>query len=193
MGQRCAKSNETNPTSPSDSLDVAPPNRGERKVVILGDYGVGKTSILLRAVEGTFSDMAVPSLLSNSRKKIVSTSSGDVTLDVWDTAGQERTGALISSFYKRVSAVVYVFDITSQDSFQHIEGWIRKVDDYRELETPPAFLVGNKFDQEQYRAVSKQAAESFAQQNGMTYLETSAKDSIVSVDGLFTAVGNALK
>eukprot|EP01122_Echinamoeba_exundans_P006942 TRINITY_DN203_c0_g1_i2.p1 TRINITY_DN203_c0_g1~~TRINITY_DN203_c0_g1_i2.p1 ORF type:complete len:100 (+),score=4.98 TRINITY_DN203_c0_g1_i2:167-466(+) len=96
MGQRCAKSNETNPTSPSDSLDVAPPNRGERKVVILGDYGVGKTSILLRAVEGTFSDMAVPSLLSNSRKKIVSTSSGDVTLDVWDTAGQERTGCVPS-------------------------------------------------------------------------------------------------
>eukprot|EP01122_Echinamoeba_exundans_P006944 TRINITY_DN203_c0_g1_i9.p1 TRINITY_DN203_c0_g1~~TRINITY_DN203_c0_g1_i9.p1 ORF type:complete len:182 (+),score=18.35 TRINITY_DN203_c0_g1_i9:279-824(+) len=137
--------------------------------------------------------MIIRALSPTQRKKIVSTSSGDVTLDVWDTAGQERTGALISSFYKRVSAVVYVFDITSQDSFQHIEGWIRKVDDYRELETPPAFLVGNKFDQEQYRAVSKQAAESFAQQNGMTYLETSAKDSIVSVDGLFTAVGNALK
>jgi small GTP-binding protein len=97
-----------------------------------------------------------------------------IKLQLWDTAGQEKFRAVTKSYYRNSLAVFLVMDITRRDTYNHLGTWLQ---DCRSLTSSDTYivLVGNKLDLDQERQVSFEEASKFADQNKLTYIETSAK------------------
>lgn len=139
------------------------------KVVIVGNSGTGKTSILNRYVYNKF-DTLVPSTIG---VEFLHKDHDDTTkLVLWDTAGQERFQSIVSSFYKGAQAIMFVYDVSSRESFDSIIGWWREYKSHGNIQKSVALLVGNKADLE--RIVPKEEALALAVQYGMYYEEVSA-------------------
>lgn len=161
----------------------------ERKVVIVGESGVGKTSIINLYVKGKFSERNEVTLGGSFLQAKVPIKSGQVVkLDVWDTAGQERYRSMINMFYRNATAAMIVFDVTNMDSFRQCEFWVRKL-----LDQEPncsLFLVANKSDLVE-KAVDAELAKTFAQTNNMKFITTSAKNN-ENVQELFRKVAESV-
>eukprot|EP01061_Rhynchopus_euleeides_P036302 TRINITY_DN611_c1_g1_i1.p1 TRINITY_DN611_c1_g1~~TRINITY_DN611_c1_g1_i1.p1 ORF type:complete len:208 (+),score=102.96 TRINITY_DN611_c1_g1_i1:61-684(+) len=164
------------------------------KVIILGDTGVGKSSLMGRYVNDKFDIRYKATIGADFLTKDLSVDGVSVTLQIWDTAGQERFQSLGSAFYRGADACMLVFDLTSQDSFAHLSSWydefIIQAGEGREF-----VLVGNKSDLDDKRCVSQKAALQWAQKQAnsddedkrIPYFETSAKDK-TNVEQAFLAV-----
>lgn len=98
----------------------------------------------------------------------------NVKFEIWDTAGQERYRSLAPMYYRGAAAAVVVYDITSPDSFDGAKRWISEL---KAMHTPDVViaLVGNKVDQEGHRAVDSESASNYAKEQGVLFIETSAK------------------
>ena len=144
------------------------------KVVIIGDASVGKTSIILRYVNNTFSDNIKPTIGCDHYEKEIDTGAGQqVKLSIWDTAGQERFRGLASSYYKKAKCIILVYDITKKASFEKLDFWRDEIMNFAD-EDILVVMVGNKTDAQDKREVLRDEAEAFAQKHGYFYLETSA-------------------
>jgi len=145
------------------------------KLLIIGDAGVGKSSILLRFTDDSFDDHIQSTIGVDFKVKHMDVRDKRVKLTVWDTAGQERFRTLTSSYYRGAQGVVLVYDVTQRDSFENLEQWLKEV----KLHTSESgegvvkLLVGNKIDLD--RKVSREEAEDWARSQGMMFLEASAK------------------
>ena len=97
------------------------------KVVIIGDVGVGKTSILTRYIFGKFSNEMASTLGASFKTKqvIVDEQNNIVKLNIWDTAGQERYDALTKMYFKGAQAAVVVYDVTDEYSFEKAKHWVK--------------------------------------------------------------------
>lgn len=143
------------------------------KISLIGDSGVGKTSILLRFVDNSFKDDTSSTIGVDF--KIVSVYLGDdiyAKMQLWDTCGSERFKSLTSSFIKSCPAFLLIFDLTKHKSFKNIENWISIINE----NTNPKLtcLIGNKCDMPQ-RQVTREEAIEFSQKYNLNYIETSAK------------------
>ncbi len=98
-----------------------------------------------------------------------------VRLNLWDTAGQERFKTITSAYYRGADGIVVLFDVTNQESFRHLEGWLSEVNRYASPDNTKRILVGNKVDKNSERVISLESAKEFAGKYGMKYIETSAK------------------
>lgn len=152
------------------------------KIALIGDSGIGKSSILIRFTENNFKDDTSSTIGVDF--KIVSVSLGDGTnakMQIWDTCGSERFKSLTSSFIKSCPAFLLIFDITKYKSFKNLENWMNIINE----NTSPKLLclIGNKSDLEDQRQVTHQEALDFARKHNLKYIETSAKtnDNIESV------------
>ena len=144
------------------------------KIVIIGDASVGKTSIVLRYVNNTFSDNIKPTIgCDHYEKEIELPSKQKVKLSIWDTAGQERFRGLSSSYYKKAKCVVLVYDITKKASFDKLDFWRDEIMNFAD-EDILVVIVGNKTDMQEKRVVMMEEAEKYAQKHKYYYLETSA-------------------
>jgi small GTP-binding protein len=148
---------------------VGPPSR---KVVFLGDTGVGKTSILAFHERGQFEPVA-PTTSPACIKYSFSDDKRTVLLNIWDTAGQEKFQSMTNLYVRKAFAAVLVFDITSHESFTHLSTWI---DLCQSVEPSPGIYViaGNKKDLGPQREVATNVAERFAASKSAPYLEVSA-------------------
>ena len=121
-----------------------------KKVVIIGDSGVGKTSILFRYVKGEFDTNINISFGAGFKTKDVAyNDQGDtVKLFLWDTAGQEKYNSLTKLYFKGASAAIVVYDITERTSFEKAKKWVDELYDYEESEGAKMrkFIAGNKCD-----------------------------------------------
>jgi len=163
------------------------------KIIILGDSGVGKTSLMNQYVAKKFDNRYKATIGADFLTKDVvdPTTSDPVTLQLWDTAGQERFQSLGSAFYRGADACVLVFDITSQDSFAHLTSWMEEF--AIQAGKKPYVLIGNKSDLNDRRQVTAKTARQWAQEENVSYFETSAKDS-TGVDQAFQTIAElALK
>jgi small GTP-binding protein len=146
-----------------------------RKVVLLGDSGVGKTSIVHRASVGTFRTDVSPTVGAAHSDITVSTPDArEVTLAVWDTAGQERFRNLVPMYFHGACAAIIVFDIACRQSFASVSNWI---DLFRENTDAAAWVVllGNKADLDSVRTVTPDEVDNLKTENNIDfYLETSA-------------------
>lgn len=124
------------------------------------------------------------------RIKTVHVQGHRVTLQMWDTAGQEKFKSTMSSFYRNVDGVIVVFDITNMNSFADIESWFVEVQ-HHNTNNIFGLLVGNKRDIMFRRVVDPHLAADLANRLGVSYIETSAKDS-TNVSGLFDAMVQSL-
>jgi small GTP-binding protein len=168
------------------SLGLTPP--AGRKVILVGDAGVGKTSIIYTAVDGVF-QTHFPTLGSGRRAKCVAVDGQSVEMDIWDTAGQERFRAQIPLYARGAEAAIVVFDVSKRSTFDSIGTW---VDTLREIMPPtaPLFLVGNKIDLTS-EVPSYDAQAAACDFNAVNYFTTSAATK-VGLEELFMAVGTAI-
>ncbi|KAK2963189.1 putative GTP-binding protein YPT6 [Blattamonas nauphoetae] len=160
------------------------------KIVFLGDPSVGKTSILARFINDTFEDHYQPTIGIDFLSKTIYLDDQTVRLQLWDTAGQERFRALIPGYLRDSSAAIVVYDITSRQSFEHIEGWVNDVRSERGEEAV-IMIVGNKADMSESRQVQTEEAEEKAQKLGCLFSEASAKAGY-NVKSLFRKVALTL-
>jgi small GTP-binding protein len=153
---------------------MAEPEQGNaQKVVMLGDSGVGKTSIVLQLMEHVFRRLTSPTVGSGCFYKEATTSKGAVRLNVWDTAGEERYRSFTGLYSQGAVAAVVVFDLTDEATFQSLGAW---VDTFKETADAAhhIWVCGNKLDLDG-RVVAKQTAESWCSQNAYKYFDVSAK------------------
>lgn len=146
------------------------------KIILLGDSGVGKTSIILRFSDDSFNSDFHSTIGVDFRVSQQIINNKSVKLQLWDTAGQERFRNIVSSYYRVAHAALFIFDLTNLSSFENITSWIQESDNFFK-DSVCRFLVGNKSDLEQKRAVSHELAFSYAERMKMQYLEVSAKTS----------------
>merc|ERR1719322_1707365 len=144
------------------------------KFIIVGDISVGKSSLLRRFESDDFVFTSAPTMGIEFVRKKVKINDAEIMIQVWDTSGEERMFSLTSQYYKSACAVLLVFDVSRQETFSHLKTWIQRVDDNANAQCK-RLLIGNKTDLEFQRQVSRQEAESFAKQYGISYVETSAK------------------
>ena len=115
--------------------------------------------------------------LDFATKKYKSKDGKEVSVKIWDTAGQERFKTLTYAFYKRADGVIVAFDMTEQESFKNVTGWMESISQNAD-DGIAKILVGNKVDLEDSRVVPREKAESLASSYGINYYETSAKANI---------------
>ncbi|OHT11725.1 small GTP-binding protein [Tritrichomonas foetus] len=144
------------------------------KVVMLGNSGVGKTSIVLQLKEKVFKRMVTPTVGSGVNVKEIQTSKGIIPLKIWDTAGEERYRSFTGLYSQDAIAAIIVFDVTEQSTFDSINEWVAE---FRKnaLANAIIYLAGNKTDLLDQREISFDQANEFAQNNSMKYFEVSAK------------------
>lgn len=152
-----------------------------RKVILLGDSGVGKTALLSQYVNKKFSDVHKPSSGLDFLTKEVSVAGKHVLLQIWDTPGKERFCSLGVAMYRHANSCVLMFDLNNADTFDNLDSWR---DEFLIQASPsdaanfPFIVVGNKTDVNQ-RVISQSKALSWCKsKGGLPYFETSVKDGI---------------
>jgi small GTP-binding protein len=145
------------------------------RICLLGDSGVGKTSVLTRFCDNSFKENYNSTLGVDFR--IVTLKYKDIIskLNIWDTAGQERFKSLAVNYLHNSHSFIFVFDITNKESFENITNWINLSFDTNK-NSIINFLIGNKCDKDSDRKVQQSEAEQLAKERNLHYLETSAKN-----------------
>ncbi len=150
------------------------------KVVMAGDGGVGKTSLIRRYCTGMFQESRIMTIGVDFQIKIVEVEGKPIKLSIWDVAGQERFGAFRDSFYRGARAVALVYDVADPLSLENLAKWQREIQ--RVSPAASFMVVGNKIDLP--RLVPRAQAENWALKIKSPYIETSALSG-VGVDDFF--------
>ncbi|XP_033112757.1 ras-related protein Rab-10-like isoform X1 [Anneissia japonica] len=163
------------------------------KLLLVGDGGVGKSSILLKFVGDVFDTRCVATLAVEVKIKTVELNGKEVKLQIWDTAGGEKFSGVSTSCFIRTAGIIMVYDMTNKKSFEHItSNWLQNVQDNTN-EDVQKVLLANKCDLYDQRMVSKEKGESFAQENGMRFFESSAKTNINVETAILTLVEDIIE
>lgn len=177
--------------SPATAL----PDDGKvKKVVLLGDPAVGKTSTVRRFVENTFNESYLSTIGSNVNKKTLTIRDGNdapvnLTMIIWDIAGDKACDSLKRAYYRGAEAAIVVCDITIANSFEHIPEWIETL--YEITGEVPIVLLGNKSDLDDFRQVDMVELHDLASSYGANAYPTSARTG-KNVEMVFDEIAHAL-
>ncbi|KAG9457070.1 hypothetical protein H6P81_001578 [Aristolochia fimbriata] len=151
-------------------------NNINAKLVLLGDMGAGKSSLVLRFVKGQFLEFQESTIGAAFFSQTLAVNDATVKFEIWDTAGQERYHSLAPMYYRGAAAAIIVYDISSTESFSRAKKWVQELQKQGNPNMVMA-LAGNKADLEEKRKVLAEASRSrvYAEENGLFFLETSAK------------------
>ncbi|RHN69946.1 putative small monomeric GTPase [Medicago truncatula] len=146
------------------------------KLLMIGDSGVGKSSLLLCFTSDSFENLS-PTIGVDFKVKYFTIDGKKLKLAIWDTAGQERFRTLTSSYYRGAQGIIMAYDVTRRDTFTNLsEVWAKEVDLYSTNQDCIKMLVGNKVDKhESDRVVTKKEGIDFAREYGCLFIECSAK------------------
>jgi Ras-related protein Rab-35 len=147
--------------------------------------GVGKSSLLLRFADNTFSGSYITTIGVDFKIKTVSLDGQKVKLQIWDTAGQERFRTITSTYYRGTHGVIVVYDVTNGESFANVKRWLHEIE--QNCDVVNRVLVGNKNDTPDRKVVLTEDAQRFADTMNIQLFETSAKDNI-NVEEMFMAI-----
>ncbi|XP_018016490.1 ras-related protein Rab-30 isoform X2 [Hyalella azteca] len=159
------------------------------KVVLIGNAGVGKTCLVRRFTQGLFPPGQGATIGVDFMIKTVEIEGEKIKLQIWDTAGQERFRSITQSYYRSAHALILVYDISSQPTFDCLPGWLREIEQYASCKVLRV-LVGNKTDRED-RELPTHVGEEFAHTHNMYFIETSAKEAD-NVEKLFIEIAKEL-
>ena len=144
------------------------------KIILIGDSGVGKTNLLSRYINDTYSDTTKSTVGVELACKILEINSTKVKIQIWDTAGQERYKSITKSYFKGAKGALIVYDISIKQSFNNVDKWIDDLKEFGE-DCTCILLVGNKCDLDNIRQVSMDEVRKKAEQYNVGFCETSAK------------------
>lgn len=148
------------------------------KLLTIGNSGVGKTCLLLRYANDSFSPTFITTIGIDFKIKTIEVDGKRVKLQIWDTAGQERFRTITTSYFRGAQGILLVYDVTDRNSFNCIKTWVDEIDRNADKHVNKV-LIGNKCDvDDSARAVSRSEGESLAREYGMAFFETSAKKDI---------------
>jgi len=160
------------------------------KLVLLGESAVGKSSLVLRFVKGQFHEFQESTIGAAFLTQTVVLDDTTVKFEIWDTAGQERYHSLAPMYYRGAQAAIVVYDITNNDTFARAKTWVRELQRQARPDIVIA-LAGNKSDLGNRRTVEYEEANAYAEENGLLFLETSAKNAN-NVNEIFLAIARRL-
>lgn len=155
------------------------------KLLIIGDSGVGKSSLLVRFADNMFSGNYITTIGVDFKIRTIEINGERIKLQIWDTAGQERFRTITSTYYRGTHGVIVVYDVTSGDSFANVKRWLHEIN--QNCDEVSRVLVGNKCDDPDRRVVLREDASRFASQMGIQLFETSAKENL-NVEEMFRAI-----
>mmetsp|Transcript_6486 Transcript_6486/g.27304 ORF Transcript_6486/g.27304 Transcript_6486/m.27304 type:complete len:203 (-) Transcript_6486:135-743(-) len=161
------------------------------KLLLIGDSGVGKSCLLLRFADDTYTESYISTIGVDFKIRTIELEGKTIKLQIWDTAGQERFRTITSSYYRGAHGIIVVFDVTDLESFNNVKQWLHEIDRYA-CQNVKKLLVGNKCDLASKRAVPTEQAKEFADSLGIQYLETSAKNS-TNVEKAFTTMAGQIR
>ena len=144
------------------------------KILMLGDSGVGKSSLLVRYSHGEFDQMLGTTGIDFKFNNI-EIDKKKIKLEIWDTAGQERFRSITTKYYKGIMGILLVFDVSERNSFDNVSSWVSQIEDNTKDNEIIKFLIANKVDIRN-RNVSEEEGKFLANKFNMAYYETSAKN-----------------
>eukprot|EP00698_Gefionella_okellyi_P018673 TRINITY_DN562_c0_g1_i1.p1 TRINITY_DN562_c0_g1~~TRINITY_DN562_c0_g1_i1.p1 ORF type:complete len:226 (+),score=15.51 TRINITY_DN562_c0_g1_i1:61-678(+) len=144
------------------------------KLLLLGDSGVGKSSMLLRFADDEFDETYINTIGIDFKTRTVDVQDKRIKLQIWDTAGQERFQSLQALYYRGAQGIVLVYDLTKAKTFQNIRQWMGAVEKHA-TSGVVRMLVGNKADLDALREVTREEGQRLANEYHMTFVECSAK------------------
>jgi Ras-related protein Rab-1A len=144
------------------------------KVVLVGDSGVGKSSLLNRYFDGDFSDYFNTTIGIDFKSKEINVKEKTAKLQIWDTAGQERFRNITTSYYRKAHCFILMFDTTNKDSFANLNYWYGEIQKNKTRDALMV-LIGTKKDMKDIREVFIDSIRKFTFEKNMKYFETSAK------------------
>ncbi|XP_068172994.1 ras-related protein ORAB-1-like [Antennarius striatus] len=160
------------------------------KLLLIGDSGVGKSCLLLRFADDTYTESYISTIGVDFKIRTVDMDGKMVKLQIWDTAGQERFRTITSSYYRGAHGIIIVYDVTEQESFNNVKQWLEEIDRYA-CENVSRMLVGNKCDLVGKKVVDAATAQELASSLKISFLETSAKSSD-NVEGAFLTMASEI-
>ncbi|XP_066301635.1 ras-related protein Rab-18-B-like [Branchiostoma lanceolatum] len=144
------------------------------KILIIGESGVGKSSLLLRFTDDTFDPEIAATIGVDFKVKTLTVDGNKAKLAIWDTAGQERFRTLTPSYYRGAQGVILVYDVSSRNSFNRLEQWLSELETFSTKQDIVKMLVGNKIDKDK-KEVDRNEGLKFARKHQMLFIEASAK------------------
>ena len=168
----------------------APLEGSGKKLVFIGDPGVGKTCIISRFLKGTFDAEQITTVGASYATKTIkiSETNESLTLDIWDTAGQEKYRSLTRIFFQGAKLAILVYDITRKDSFENLKNvWLKELKDHADKNVVLG-VAGNKSDLYEKEEVPEQEAREYAKSIGAIFCLTSAQTNS-GIEELFEEMG----
>ena len=161
------------------------------KLLLIGDSGVGKSCLLLRFADDTYTESYISTIGVDFKIRTIELEGKTVKLQIWDTAGQERFRTITSSYYRGAHGIIVVYDVTDEATVNNVKQWLQEIERYA-CEGVNKLLVGNKADLTGSKQVDYEAAKQFADQLNIPFLETSAKDA-TNVEQAFLTMAKQIK
>ena len=154
------------------------------KLILIGDAGVGKSSLLSRFTDDHFTESYISTIGIDFKVRTLELVGERIKLQLWDASGQKRFETVVSAYYRGCQGFILVYDISDQKSFENIKKMLQDIVEFNGEEAIK-LLVGNKSDLFATREVNYETAEKFANQLGIPFIETSAKDAINVEEAFF--------
>jgi len=155
------------------------------KLLLIGDSGVGKSCLLLRFSDDTFTTSFITTIGIDFKIRTIELDGKRIKLQIWDTAGQERFRTITTAYYRGAMGILLTYDVTDETSFSNIRQWMKNIEEHA-AEGVNKVLLGNKCDLVEKKVVDTSRGQALADEYNIKYLETSAKNNINVEEAFFT-------
>jgi len=165
------------------------------KLLLIGDSGVGKSAILMRFADDSFTSSFITTIGIDFKIRTITLDGKRIKLQIWDTAGQERFKTITTAYYRGAMGILLVYDVTNEATFANINTWMMAIQQHAS-DSVNKVLLGNKADTSgplvSKRAVASARGQALADQHCIRFFETSAKNSI-NIEEAFSTITRDIK
>eukprot|EP00164_Ancoracysta_twista_P000281 GFYU01000397.1.p1 GENE.GFYU01000397.1~~GFYU01000397.1.p1 ORF type:complete len:205 (+),score=66.19 GFYU01000397.1:206-820(+) len=161
------------------------------KLLLIGDSGVGKSCLLLRFSDDSFTPSFITTIGIDFKIRTIDMDGKRIKLQIWDTAGQERFRTITTAYYRGAMGILLVYDVTDEQTFLNVRNWIRNIEQHAS-DNVNKILVGNKCDLVDKKVVETTRGQALADEYGIKFFETSAKNKI-NVEAAFHTIARDIK
>lgn len=165
------------------------------KIILIGDSGVGKTSLMRRYTDNVYTKDGASTIGVDFKIKTIVVGGKRVKLQIWDTAGQERFKAIVAHYYRGANGIMLVFDMLNKETFEHLRDWMGELEKREIPKQTQIKIIGNKIDSKDKIEVTKEEIKKFLDQYGIpaeNFYEVSAQESLNVEESFLTLTKNLI-